>query len=307
MTLLIAMVSNESIWLVADRRLTVGKRVVREDAIKQFRLSASDGDAMLAYAGLGATGAGREPSAWMSSVARGHWMTVEQYLNEISQAMRRRFPKHLVGIKGAAEHQVYVPAIVGGRPRMYFIGLRLEGSPRRLMYKDARMMFQPAPGVFVDQQMRLAGSGASRVQNSKLWLGNLRRTVRAYEAGKVRGPVVADLFARLNYDVSKLEPTVGPNCIVLWMGIPKGGAMGDQGAQFYSRTARVEPDRLVPMIIGGLDQGAWGEAWASVLRPFMETATDEEFNDPVINEKMSALARAAGDAAAPLKPDDNLD
>ena len=66
MTLVLSVVGPESVWTVADRRLTDRGRVVREDARKIMFLETTDGVAILAYAGLGATARGTEPADWMS-------------------------------------------------------------------------------------------------------------------------------------------------------------------------------------------------------------------------------------------------
>jgi hypothetical protein len=55
MTLVVTVNGPETIWLVADRRLTFRGRVQRDDARKVMFLETADGVSILGYAGLGAT------------------------------------------------------------------------------------------------------------------------------------------------------------------------------------------------------------------------------------------------------------
>ena len=60
MTLVATINTPESIWLLADRRLTYKGRPPKDDAHKVMVLEATDGVALLGYAGLGATALGNE-------------------------------------------------------------------------------------------------------------------------------------------------------------------------------------------------------------------------------------------------------
>lgn len=71
MTLIMAVTGPESIWLLADRRLSYADHSPKDDARKVMFLESTDGAAILGYAGLGATARGTEPADWMSAVLRG--------------------------------------------------------------------------------------------------------------------------------------------------------------------------------------------------------------------------------------------
>jgi len=62
MTLVVTVNGPETIWLLADRRLSRGGQPWREDARKVMLLEPTDGVAILGYAGLGATALGTEPA-----------------------------------------------------------------------------------------------------------------------------------------------------------------------------------------------------------------------------------------------------
>lgn len=88
-TLVLTVNSRESIWLLADRRLSFKARMPRDDARKVMFLETTDGVAILGYAGLGATALGTEPADWMSAVLRGRNLPLEQCLGALAEAMKR--------------------------------------------------------------------------------------------------------------------------------------------------------------------------------------------------------------------------
>ncbi|MCI0429740.1 MAG: hypothetical protein L0210_04245 [Rhodospirillales bacterium] len=120
MTLVVAVTGSESIWLLADRRLSIGGRPLKDDARKVMFLEATDGAAILGYAGLGATAGATEPSDWMERVLRGRNLPLEDSLRVLAGVMQRELPPHLIGIPS---HHVIVPAFVGEEPRLYTIDL----------------------------------------------------------------------------------------------------------------------------------------------------------------------------------------
>ena len=75
MTLVLTVNGPETIWLLADRRLSYEGRSPKDDARKVMFLETTDGVAILGYAGLGATARGTEPADWMSAVLR--WPSCE--------------------------------------------------------------------------------------------------------------------------------------------------------------------------------------------------------------------------------------
>lgn len=110
MTLVLSVLGPESVWTVADRRLTNAGRVGREDARKIMFLDTTDGVAILAYAGLGATARGTEPADWMSSVLRGRNWPLEQSLRTLAEALKRELPPQLAGsrVQAGFSHNVLI-------------------------------------------------------------------------------------------------------------------------------------------------------------------------------------------------------
>jgi len=123
MTLVFSVHSRASLWVVVDRRLSYGgRRPPVDDAVKIMDLETTDGHGLLAYAGLGATPRGTQPSEWMSAVLRGRGgMTFEQALGVLAGAATRELPKYLVSVPGGG-HSIVIPAFVRGiGSRLYTI------------------------------------------------------------------------------------------------------------------------------------------------------------------------------------------
>ena len=113
MTLVLSLHSRDSLWLVVDRRLSYGgRRRPIDDAVKVMNLETTDGVGLLAYAGLGATPKGTQPSDWMSAVLRGRGgLRFEHALGILSTAANKELPKHLARTPSGA-HFIIIPAFV---------------------------------------------------------------------------------------------------------------------------------------------------------------------------------------------------
>lgn len=97
MTFVLSIQGRETLWLVADRRLSSRGKPVKDDARKVMVLQGVGDRAILGYAGLGATASGTQPADWMSAVLRGRGLNLEQSLGVIADAMKREFPRHMGG------------------------------------------------------------------------------------------------------------------------------------------------------------------------------------------------------------------
>jgi len=127
-TLILTINGPESIWLLADRRLSAKGRAFRDDARKTMFLETTDGVAILGCAGLGATARGTEPADWMSAVLRGRNLPLERSLDVLAEAMRTQFPRHLdqmPGVGSRPAHRVIATAFLGGEAKLYTINADL--------------------------------------------------------------------------------------------------------------------------------------------------------------------------------------
>lgn len=148
MTLVLSVQSRDSLWLLADRRLSYpGARKPVDDAIKIMHLDTNDGVGLLAYAGLGATPRGTQPSDWMSAVLRGRAnLTFEEALAVLSAAANRELPGQLQRMP-RGEHHIMVPAFVHPvGARLYSISNAVDRSTRQHWYRYSSHQRTAEPG-----------------------------------------------------------------------------------------------------------------------------------------------------------------
>jgi len=163
MTLILTVNGRESIWMVADTRLSYSGRVPKENGRKLMFLDTLDGNAILGYAGLGETGKGTEPADWMSATLRGRNLPLEQSLGILAGALQRQFPKHLKSFPKniSAEHIIVIPSIVNGEVRLYTIDIGLTADRKFYAFRYTRHNVNPR----ADQPLRpprvsFTGSGS---------------------------------------------------------------------------------------------------------------------------------------------------
>lgn len=298
MTLVVTVNGPESIWLLADGRLSYKGRPPRDDGIKMMHLDTTDGVAILGYAGLGATALGTEPADWMSAVLRGRNLRLEPSLEVLNKAMQRQLPRHLLKFprQNLASHHVLVPAFVNKKAMFYSIDLVL--APHRKKYGFRMVRYRANANPSIPPRVMIAGSGALRLMKDWTWRRILLRLVNAYDRRVLSGHAVADHLAKLNYSVhlARADSSVGPNCVVAWRNRTGGGTH-----QFYTGEERATESHSPPNISRGMDMRAVGNLLLSHTAPMLEAMLEgkpaPEVNEDEIN---AALARM------PNMPDENL-
>jgi hypothetical protein len=298
MTLILAAIGKHSLWMLSDRRLSVGKRPVRDDATKVMLLENNNGSAILGYAGLGSTPGGTQPSEWMSRVLRGRNLPIEQLLGVLTDAMRHQFYRPLARMRrgGHAQHDVVVPAFVTGVPKLFTISLVLTADGKAL-YRYTRHETKHPSGVVGPPTLIYAGSGISILQRNLAWQRDLRRMIKAHERGLVPPLFIADRLAALNYSVHLKDPFVGPNCIVTWKYGREKPFGGGGATQSYSRSSRDAATPAIPMIVGGIDMAALGrEMMAKMLARSKEESAEKKFPTPEeMTEALNRLSTTSDD------------
>lgn len=261
MTLVLGVHSRDSMWVLVDRRLSYGgRRRPVDDAVKILDLETIDGRGLLAYAGLGATANGTEPSGWMSAVLRGRaGLTLEQALGILSVAATRELPNHLAQMPGPSpiiEHAIIIPAFVRGVGyRLYTIDNVINRKTNQHWYRYTR--HESAQ----DRESRspricIGGTGGQYLsRRSKPWVRDLLRLINAHDRQRVSDLAVAQHLAALNYEAYEgvRDGSVGPRCIVVWRRRPD--ADHAPGAAHASYTG-VTPDQdglSIPTIANGMD------------------------------------------------------
>ena len=305
MTLVVTINGPETIWVLADRRLSDRGRIVKEDARKIMFLEADDGVAILAYTGLGATRLGTEPSDWMSRVLRGRRLLLEKSLGVLADAMKREFPKHLRGIPGGVvqQHNILVPAFHENEARLYSIDMITRRGVRDFKFRYTRHVVQkPNETKQRTARMALGGSGSILLMQDKTWMRDLLRLVRASDRKQVRPDAVADRLAVINNRVSENvgDNSVGPRSIVAWRH-RKGGVHKGGGAHRYYQGEARDSGGPLPTIANGMDV----TALIGVMMPHMQKRF-EAMHAGESTEEIDTEAMNADLAKLPDKPDETL-
>lgn len=311
MTLVLGVISKYSIWMLTDRRLSVGGQPVKEDARKLMFLETKDGVAILGYAGLGATALGTEPSDWMAKVLRGRNLSLEQSLRTLAAATQAQLPRHLAQVDKRhvpSPHHIIVPALVGAEPRLYTIDLFPTPEPGRFQFRHVRVVsnYSPHSGPQAPR-FAIGGSGAFYLVNKEPWKRDVLRLVRSCDQGKVSAKKVADRLSKLNYDVHLAaakhnDNSVGPSCIIAWRFSRSGVHKGGGGQRFYTGPEQGGPGAPIPTIASGMDVQALVTAmmphFMSKFEAFAKGESEPELDEEALK---AALARL------PDKPDERLD
>jgi len=306
-TLVLSVHSRDSLWLVVDRRLSYGRRKPPIDnAIKVLNLETTDGVGLLAYAGLGATSRGTQPSEWMSAVLRGRGgLRFEQALAILSAAANRELPRHLLRIQGGA-HFIIVPAFVRGvGPRLYSIDNVVDAKTGKHWYRYTsyqRTSEPRSPSV----RMAIGGTGGLYLaQADGGWQRALFGLVKAHDGGKVSDDLIADHLARLNFKAHQgvSDGSVGPRCLVVWRRRRDARRVVSGGAHaFYTGVDREPDSGEIPTVANGMDV----RSIAGVSRKqFQRRLADQALGTgAAFNFDREEMNRVLGEL--PSEPDDRL-
>lgn len=307
MTLIVSINTPETIWMLADRRLSFQGRRPKDDARKIMFLETKDGVAILGYAGLGATAKGTEPVDWMSRVLRGRDVLLEQALSILAAAHRRQMPGHLLRFPKFwnAEHNLLVSAFLNDRPCLYSIDMQIALNRKFYNWRHTRYQAQNKDGTATVRAPRIgvAGSGAAYFKSNKSLGRELVRAVRACDEKKISHEAVAHYLASINMRVhsSATDGSVGPRCIIAWRN-RKGGAHAGGGAQRgYSNGVLDRDHPPLPTIAGGTDINALiGAVTPYIFKSMPRLGTTEAASPLDVEAMNAALARL------PWTPDENL-
>jgi len=307
MTLILTVNGRESIWMLADRRLSYSPpKPPKEDARKFMFLDTPDAVAMIGYAGLGATALGTEPADWISAVLRGRSFPLEQTIEGLAAVVQREFPTHVAQLSKdiAAAHYFVIPAFLNGEIRLYIIDLVFAPDRKSYTFSCTRRMGKQPNRT---PRFAVAGSGQTCLERDRNWIKGLIRLVRASDSAKVSPHVVADYLAKINQiaHLKTLDGSVGPRCIVAWRHNRVGAHKGGGGHQFYDGTQRTADSGAIPVIANGLDVQAYAQTIMRVTGPHMAAQLEAlksgtapvPFDEAKLNEELAKL---------PEKSDENL-
>jgi hypothetical protein len=202
-TLVVSVNGPETIWVVADRRLSRKGQPPKDDGRKIMLLDTLDGGvAILAYSGLGATALGTEPADWMSAVLRGRNLPLEQSLGVLAEATKNQLPRHVLRMP-AGSHTVIVPAFLGKEVRLYTIDLAIAADRKSYAFRYTRHVVKKLPSDSPrTTRVSMCGSGGvylDQDENKNKKIRSLLRAIKAYDHGQVSQLAVADQLASINF------------------------------------------------------------------------------------------------------------
>lgn len=305
MTLVLSVQSRDSLWLVVDRRLSSGgQRPPIDDAVKVMNLETTDGVGLLAYAGLGRTPRGTQPSDWMGAVLRGRaGLTFEHALRILSDTANQELPKYLVQLPGGA-NSIVVPAFVQGvGAGLYTIENVVDSATGTHSYRYTRHVL-PKP-TSPSPRIATAGTGGLYLlkKDRAVWRALLSLTNR-HDESKISDLVIADRLAAFNFEahLGVSDGSVGPRCIVVWRRRPGVPSASGGGHQFYTGTVREDADTGFPVVANGMNVLGISRA---LMPQFQQWFADYRANpgtDPAVDkDEMNRLI-----AAVPHEPDEKL-
>jgi hypothetical protein len=273
-TLILSVNGPETVWMVADRRVTYRVGFPKDDARKLMLLETTDGQAILGYAGLGETMQGTEPADWMSAVLRGRSGTLEQSLRTLAAAMNRQLPRHLHRLNPhqSVEHNLVATAFVGNTAHAYSTSIALTADRTRQYFRHTRHV-KSIPGKPLEAcpptRLTLAGSGAHYLTRDQRWERPLLRLVNAHARGRIGAETVADHLAGVNHAVhlGLNDGSVGPRCIVVWRHRKQAAPNIGGKHQCYNGTTPERDTESLPTISSGRDLHAFQAAiWPYMMR-----------------------------------------
>jgi hypothetical protein len=306
MTFVLSVHSRDSLWVVADRRVSYGgRRPPIDDAVKVMQLETTDGVGLLAYAGLGATSRGTQPSEWMSAVLRGRrGLTFEQALHVLAAAVNEQLPKHLASMPYGG-HFIIIPAFVRGvGPRLYSIDNVVNRKTGQHWYRFASHQQTALPGSPCPRLATAGTGGINLARKDKGWQRALFNLVDAHDRGKVSGYLIADQLARLNEEAHRevRDGTVGPRCIVVWCRRPGARrAAAGNGHIFYTGVERDPVSDGIPTIMDGMDAQSIAGAFMKLI---LGQSSNHVLSAAPLDINSAELTRLL--AELPTEPDEKL-
>jgi hypothetical protein len=257
-------------------------------------LDTTDGTAILAYAGLGATAAGTEPSDWMSATLNGLNLPMEQSLGHLAEKIKERLLGHLKG----SPHVVVAPAFVTGEARLYMISAVHSREKKEYSIKYERRIMRP--DLPITPRVCCAGSGAAAVRKGGLkCMRDILRLIAAHDRRAVTALTVADQFAALNDTVAAEDNLVGRRCIVAWRYSPQGVHGGGGGHQYYSGSDRDADSRALPTLAQAFDiraiVGVIGPYTFDLMKASKESGVPIEIDTTKVNELLGELPEGPND------------
>jgi hypothetical protein len=161
----------------------------------------------------------------------------------MADAATEQLPKHLVRMPTEVRaHGIVAVCFVASEPRVYTIEHAVDEN-HQSWKRYARRVWKKAPSQrLLVPRIFHGGSGAAHLPGSQGWMRDLLRLAKAYEHKRLSADGVAECLAQINFNVSRKDALVGPNCIVVWSGaFAKGGGHIEFNGLKPAQTAMILP------------------------------------------------------------------
>jgi hypothetical protein len=244
MTFALALAARSSIWACTDRQLTDLQTPSRSgrSGVKVTSIEASDGIALLAYAGVGRVG-DTQVSRWAYRALVNRRMPIENCLACINDAARRKLAAHARFAN--TTHLFIAAAICGDRHYAY-----------ELDFESPHCFIRHQPKSSTHVKVIVTGSGALYVDKIvQARIVGIARLVKRFERKQVSSKFLAAQLASLNIEISKRgrsrappDERVSAEAVVIYR------AKDRTGEQWcFDATGNVcrDPVGVVPTAMGG--------------------------------------------------------
>jgi hypothetical protein len=292
MTLAIVIAAPDSIWACVDRQLGTDPRPT---GVKVAIITAADGTALLAYAGVGRIGR-TEVSRWVNQTLTGINWPLEQMLRQIARAsLKRLLPE---AARNDWNHSFIASAFHNGAHRLYVIN------------KDARLtpQYLPRRGI----AWEVAGAGERVIAKHFKSRGTaISQLIALNTRGIVSAKFVAEQLAKLNIAVSAKAHAldgISPECIVVHY-TPQGANPRFDTWVFNDKGyAQNRGWGIVPHVFHGNSAMEQGKAlWGPLIARQLSASPDEDplklFKESIAELRADMPARLA---TVPNTPDDRF-
>jgi hypothetical protein len=260
MTFALVFASHGSIWASTDRQLG-DPRPYRSGptGVKVTLLFASDGLALLVYAGIGRVW-DTQVSQWVYRTLLSRKISLESSLEHICDAAGRKLRVH--ARRAGSGHLFLAAARVGGRPCLYTMDIMRPTSP--LGCEQPRTRTQVIS--------RSCGTGAHYAETfERTRITKISRLIRRYDTGKISAFIVARELATLNTRVSERARSASPpdtsissECVVCCRNFAGGGSYLAFDAN--GQIDRLEPNPKLPIVAFGEPISGMAEEWISEMQ-----------------------------------------
>ncbi len=284
MTLAITVISYHGVWQATDHRLSRAGEIVADDSIKHVKLLTRDGQAVLAYAGVGRIGK-LDISDWVRRLLRGDNRILRDQVNILCGASTRK----LAGVCRRARTPLTfsIGGFESGVPTLYMISNRVRRPNGNIVGEEFVVKCirlndagQNDVGVHVE------GSGANALRGDELQQliqGIIRRRAKKPSLWRDMMGAIAEIIKRASED-ERSHGTVSKQSVVTYLPAPRGAFI----TFFFGWPPDVARPE-VPHLIGAVDVKAVKQITEPLFKEELAKKIEQTSNSKEKEELENAL------------------